>query len=208
MTTLRQFIDTVRQKISGLDYAADAYLSYANSVTGASDTNVGDAIMSLAAGYGQGGGTGKIIHGEFIKTENGGTVKIPVDLGSSKSALAYGAAIASGIVDGGSITWDEHLTVPATQTQMGWAPYFFCTTEGFKSMVKTPVVHFSDGTANTEKYMGDTTYRMYNNNNGSSTNGGQMRINSDGTCTLSSGAYYMSRDGYAVKFAYWIVVFD
>ena len=41
--------------MSGLDYAADAYLSYANSVTGASDTNVGDAIMTLAAGYGQGG---------------------------------------------------------------------------------------------------------------------------------------------------------
>lgn len=54
--TLRQFIDTIRQKISSLDYAADAYLNYANSVTGAEDTNVGDAIMRLAAGYGQGGG--------------------------------------------------------------------------------------------------------------------------------------------------------
>lgn len=54
--SLETNIDEIRQKVSGLDYAADAYLNYANSVTGASDTNVGDAIMSLAAGYGQGGG--------------------------------------------------------------------------------------------------------------------------------------------------------
>lgn len=60
MITLRSFIDTIRQKISSLDYAADAYLNYANSVTGAEDTNVGDAIMSLAAGFGQGGGGLKI----------------------------------------------------------------------------------------------------------------------------------------------------
>ena len=54
--SLKPFIDTTRQKVSGLDHAADAYLNYANSVTGAEDTNVGDAIMSLAAGYGKGGG--------------------------------------------------------------------------------------------------------------------------------------------------------
>lgn len=34
----------------------DALLTYANSVTGAEDTSVGDAIETLANGYGQGGG--------------------------------------------------------------------------------------------------------------------------------------------------------
>lgn len=33
----------------------DALLTYANSVTGAEDTSVGDAIETLANGYGQGG---------------------------------------------------------------------------------------------------------------------------------------------------------
>ena len=35
----------------------DALLTYANSVTGAEDTSVGDAIETLANGYGQGGGS-------------------------------------------------------------------------------------------------------------------------------------------------------
>ena len=34
----------------------EALLTYANSVTGASDTSLGDAIETLANGYGQGGG--------------------------------------------------------------------------------------------------------------------------------------------------------
>ena len=34
----------------------EALLTYANSVTGAEDTSVGDAIETLANGYGQGGG--------------------------------------------------------------------------------------------------------------------------------------------------------
>lgn len=77
--SLKPFIDTTRQKVSGLDYAADAYLNYANSVTGASDTNVGDAIMSLAAGYGQGGGGSipegftKFAHGSFVVASKEGS---------------------------------------------------------------------------------------------------------------------------------------
>lgn len=82
MITLRSFIDTIRQKISSLDYAADAYLNYANSVTGASDENVGDAIMTLAAGYGQGGGG--IQSFEYTATFSGSKIAIPVDVRGAK----------------------------------------------------------------------------------------------------------------------------
>lgn len=37
--------------------AINALTTYANSVTGASDTNLNDAVHTLADGYGQGGGT-------------------------------------------------------------------------------------------------------------------------------------------------------
>ncbi len=38
--------------------AINALTTYANSVTGESDTNLSDAVYSLAEGYGQGGGSG------------------------------------------------------------------------------------------------------------------------------------------------------
>lgn len=78
--SLETNIDEIRQKVSGLDYAADAYLNYANSVTGAEDTNVGDAIMTLAAGYGKEGGSGM----EFIEE-----IVVPSDTKSAEYTSRY-----------------------------------------------------------------------------------------------------------------------
>lgn len=114
--SLETNIDEIRQKVSGLDYAADAYLNYANSVTGASDTNVGDAIMSLAAGYGQGGGGFK-----SAQRTISGTSKIEIsdiDLTAAKviiidfvSRVKDGNSVAA--YAGRAVKFDESTITPA-----------------------------------------------------------------------------------------------
>ena len=54
--------------------AINALTTYANSVTGESDTNLSDAVYSLAEGYGQGGGGVSITDGIVItEWDTGGT---------------------------------------------------------------------------------------------------------------------------------------
>lgn len=45
--------------------AINALTTYANTVTGASDTTLSDAVATLAAGYGQGGGTSENLPAEY-----------------------------------------------------------------------------------------------------------------------------------------------
>lgn len=58
--------------------AINALTTYANSITGKSDTNLPDAVQSLADGYGQGGGGGMTATGTIVG--NGANVlQIPCD---------------------------------------------------------------------------------------------------------------------------------
>lgn len=47
---------TIGEQLNATADAMDALLTYANGITGAADTNIGDAVKTLADGYGQGGG--------------------------------------------------------------------------------------------------------------------------------------------------------
>lgn len=48
---------TITDKITESKQSLDALLTYANGVTGADDTSIGDAVKTLCDGYGQGGDT-------------------------------------------------------------------------------------------------------------------------------------------------------
>lgn len=49
-------MSTIHEKLTASKNGLDALLAYANGVTGGADANIGDAIRTLADGYGQGGG--------------------------------------------------------------------------------------------------------------------------------------------------------
>ena len=55
----------------------NALTTYANEVTGASDTNLSDAVHTLASGYG-GGGSGSVKTGSFV---GDGTASVTLDIG-------------------------------------------------------------------------------------------------------------------------------
>lgn len=51
---------TIGEKLNDGNAALTALLTYANGVTGAADTNIGNAVKTLADGYDQGGGVGSV----------------------------------------------------------------------------------------------------------------------------------------------------
>ena len=55
---------SIREKLEAINAQTTALLDYANGVTGAADTRLGDAVRTLADGYGQGGGGGLEFLGE------------------------------------------------------------------------------------------------------------------------------------------------
>lgn len=54
--SLETKLDKQREDLRSLAAEQDALIAYANGVTGATDSRLGDAIRTLADGYGQGGG--------------------------------------------------------------------------------------------------------------------------------------------------------
>lgn len=67
--------------------AINALTTYANSVTGASDTTLSDAVDSLVDGYGGGGG-GSAVSGTFTPSENLRSITLSDAVGKS-SILIY-----------------------------------------------------------------------------------------------------------------------
>ena len=61
--------------------AINALTTYANTVTSASDTTLSDAVATLAAGYGGGGGTGED-YLMFTYTPSSTVVSFDIDVGS------------------------------------------------------------------------------------------------------------------------------
>lgn len=59
--------------------AINALTTYANGVTGAYDTTLSDAVATLAAGYGGGGGTG-VLSGSY--TPNSDSTSFSLDVGA------------------------------------------------------------------------------------------------------------------------------
>lgn len=51
----------IKQTLEDSKSRLDALLTYANGVTGAEDTNIGDAIKTLCDGYGRGGSGGELV---------------------------------------------------------------------------------------------------------------------------------------------------
>jgi hypothetical protein len=61
----------------------NALTTYANEVTGASDTTLSDAVHTLASGYG-GGGSGSVKTGTFV---GDGTASVTLDIGFEPDAI-------------------------------------------------------------------------------------------------------------------------
>lgn len=79
--------------------AINALTTYANSVTGASDTTLSDAVDTLAAGYGGGGGID--IADLIRRTQPSGAVVATLSAGAAEYGLSYMTGITS-----------VHLTTP------------------------------------------------------------------------------------------------
>lgn len=79
--------------------AINALTTYANSVTGASDTTLSDAVDSLVAGYGGGGGID--IADLIRRTQPSGAVVATLSAGAAEYGLSYMTGITS-----------VHLTTP------------------------------------------------------------------------------------------------
>ncbi len=126
----------------------DALLTYANGVTGAADANIGDAIRTLANGYGGGSGDGiRIDVGTFklatsSLSSSGTSVKIQHNLG----------AIPDGI-----IVWSDEFTPDITKTGGGNDVYGFVW---FRDLFKNPMRGSSTTTIPLEN--GLTMYFTYN----------------------------------------------
>jgi hypothetical protein len=78
--------------------AINALITYSNSVTGESDTNLSDAVYSLAEGYGQGGGVSNVVTGTFKSTATAESVDVDVDY----SGTGYPIAMLIFVVEGAS----------------------------------------------------------------------------------------------------------
>lgn len=70
--------------------AINALTTYANSVTGESDTTLTDAVYTLAEGYGQGGGESNTVTGTFTGTAEG---SIDIDLAYAGEGYPIGVMI-------------------------------------------------------------------------------------------------------------------
>lgn len=68
----------------------NALTEFANSVTGESDTNLSDAVHTLADGYGQGGGESNTVTGTFTGTAEG---SIDIDLAYAGEGYPIGVMI-------------------------------------------------------------------------------------------------------------------
>ena len=67
-------------KMQAIQSQTEALLGYANGVTGAADTRLGDAVKTLADGYWQGGG---LVQGTVVPETNTGVLNIPEIIGKS-----------------------------------------------------------------------------------------------------------------------------
>lgn len=65
----------------------NALTTYANEVTGASDTNLSDAVHTLASGYG-GGGASNIVTGTFKGTTTGAAMDVTLNYSGSGYPIA------------------------------------------------------------------------------------------------------------------------
>lgn len=101
--------DVRAERLNALADQMDALLQYANGTTGAGDTRIGDAVKTLADGYGQGGGgktevwetvTGTMEGGSFV-----GTVHDLCEIDDSTTTvfvtITQTAAYASGLTASG-----------------------------------------------------------------------------------------------------------
>lgn len=69
----------------------NALTTYANEVTGASDTTLSDAVYTLASGYGQGGGS--VVSGTYTPSED--TLGPSIDIGVDASGVSHFLIIAT-----------------------------------------------------------------------------------------------------------------
>ncbi len=97
--SLETKLDKQREDLRSLAAEQDALIAYANGVTGAGDTRLGDAIKTLADGYGQGGEPLETItiNGTY---SNGATIAeylngILPDLGYTRGVILKKAPISS-----------------------------------------------------------------------------------------------------------------
>lgn len=73
----------------------NALTTYANEVTGASDTNLSDAVHTLASGYG-GGGVSNVVTGTFKNTATDESVDVDVDYSGNGYPIAMLIFVAEG----------------------------------------------------------------------------------------------------------------
>ena len=65
----------------------NALTTYANEVTGASDTTLSDAVHTLASGYGGGSGYTLLASGTYTQATNSNKMTIPVDYSGTPIAV-------------------------------------------------------------------------------------------------------------------------
>lgn len=73
----------------------NALTTYANEVTGASDTTLSDAVHTLASGYGQ-GGVSNVVTGTFKSAMVGASVDVDVDYSGNGYPIAMLIFVAEG----------------------------------------------------------------------------------------------------------------
>lgn len=117
--------------------AINALTTYANSVTGASDTTLSDAVDTLVDGYG--GGGGGVLTGTFTPSARAYTVNINIGTTNTINALIIVPTSESPLKSGGK------TLVAFIGMKDGFYKYYGLTTNNAGSSMLTPSI--SESTA-------------------------------------------------------------
>jgi hypothetical protein len=155
--------------------------TYANEVTGASDTNLSDAVYSLAEGYGQGGAS-NVVTGTFKSATVGASVDVDIDYSGTGYPIAMLIFVAEGA---------DNTNGTFYQTTLRGANIFYVIVKnatdvsptysgaGATDMANYFSKYKNSATDNTAIYTNGGSTNIYNNANAATNNDRIVRLRSN-----------------------------
>lgn len=158
-----------------------ALTTYANEVTGASDTNLSDAVYSLAEGYGQGGAS-NVVTGTFKSATVGASVDVDVDYSGTGYPIAMLIFVAEGANNDngtfyGTVLRGANIFYVFVKNATDVSPTYSGADATDRAFYFSR--YKSSSTNNTTMYTASGSSAMYNNANAATNNDRIVRLRSN-----------------------------